>query len=75
MRLNTESLGQRRRSRAEAIGGSPVGGGLDRAPQRLVITHQLVEIGSATWDLRVRPVADGGAESRCIHLLDEVAEG
>jgi hypothetical protein len=56
-------------------GGAPAGGGLDRAPQRLAITHQLVEIGCATWDLCERPVADGGAESRHIHLLEEIAEG
>jgi hypothetical protein len=49
------------------------GGGLDRAPQRLAVTHQLIKIGCTTWDLGDRPVADRSAESCHIHLAEEVA--
>ena len=51
------------------------GSGFDRAPQRLAITHQLVKIGSPTWDLGNRPVADGSSEGCHVHLAEEVAEG
>ena len=52
----------------------PTGGGLDRASQRLTVTDELLEIGCTTWDLGDRPVADGSAESRHVHLVEEVAE-
>jgi hypothetical protein len=45
------------------------------AAWRFPITHQLVEVGCASCHLGERPVADGGAESRHIHLLEEIAEG
>jgi hypothetical protein len=54
---------------------TPTGGGLDRASQRLAVTDELLEIGCTTWDLCDRPVADGSAESRHVHLVEEVAEG
>ena len=51
------------------------GGGLDRAPQRLSIIHQLIKIGCTTWDLGDRPVPDRSAESCHVHQAEEVAEG
>ena len=53
----------------------PASGGHDRTPQRFPITHQLVEVGCACWDLCERPVADGGTESRHLHLVADVADG
>jgi hypothetical protein len=49
--------------------------GLDRASQGLAVTHQLIEIRCTTRDLGDRPVADRSAESRHVHLAEEVAEG
>jgi hypothetical protein len=51
------------------------GRGLDRAAQRLAVTHQLVEITCPTWDLSDRPVADRGAQGGDIQLMEEVPEG
>ena len=50
------------------------GGGHDRAPQGLAITHQLIEIRCTIWDLLDRPVTNGSAESGHIHVFEEVAE-
>jgi hypothetical protein len=47
---------------------------LDRAPQGLAVTDQLVEIGCATRDLGNCPITDGGAESGHDHLQEEIAE-
>ena len=49
--LNTASRGECSRSRPEAIRGSATGRGLNRAPQGLAITDQLVEIACPTMDL------------------------
>ena len=51
------------------------GGGLDRAPQGLAVTHQLIEIRCTAWDLGDRQVTDGSTQGRHIHLVEEVAEG
>jgi hypothetical protein len=50
-------------------------GGLNRAPQGLAITDQLIEIGCSTWDLGNGPITDGTTESRHVHLLKERAKG
>jgi hypothetical protein len=55
--------------------GSITGCGLDRAPQRLAVADQLIEICCTTWDLSDRPVANRGSESRDVHMVEEVAEG
>ena len=49
------------------------GRGLDRTPQGFAVTHQLIEICCATWDLGDRPVTDRGAQGCHVHLI-EVAE-
>ncbi len=54
--------------------GTPAGRGLDRTPLGFAVTHQLVEIRRATWDLGDRPVTDGRAQACHVHLLEEVAE-
>ena len=72
--LNTASPGQCRRSRPEAIRGSATGRGLNRAPQGLAITDQLVEIACPTWDLSNCPVPDCGAQGSHVNLPKEVAE-
>ena len=54
--------------------GSPTGGGLNGAPERLAVTHQLIEILCTTWDLGDRPVTDRSTQGRHIHLVEEVAE-
>ena len=51
------------------------GYGLDRASQGLAVTDQLIEIRCTTGVLGDRPVADRSAESRHVHLAEEVAEG
>ena len=50
------------------------GGGLDRAPQGLSITDQLVEIDCPARDLGDRPVTDCSAQCCHINLVEEVAE-
>ncbi len=42
--------------------GTPAGRRLDRTPQGFAVTHQLIEIRCATWDLGERPVTDRGAQ-------------
>jgi hypothetical protein len=42
--------------------GAPAGLGLDPTPQCLILTHQLIEIRCAIWDLGDRPVTDRGAQ-------------
>ena len=37
-------------------------------------THKLIEIRCTTWDLGERPVADGRAQERNIHLQEVIAE-
>jgi hypothetical protein len=54
---------------------SATGGGVDRAPQRLAVAHQLIEIRCAARDLGNGSVADCRTEDGDIHLLEEVAEG
>ena len=51
------------------------GCGLDRASQGLAVTDQLNEICCTTGDLGHGPVADRSAESRHVHLAEEVVEG
>ncbi|MEB3318194.1 MAG: hypothetical protein VKO39_08675 [Cyanobacteriota bacterium] len=51
------------------------GCGLDRASQGLAVTHQRIEIRCTTGDLIDRPVSNRSAESRHVHLAEEVAEG
>jgi hypothetical protein len=51
------------------------GCGLDRASQGLAVTHQLIEIRCTIGDLGDRPVPDRSAESRHVHLAEEVAKG
>ena len=72
--LNTASPEQCRRSRPEAIRGSATGRGLNRAPQGLAITDQLVEIACPTWDLSNCPVPDCGAQGSHVNLPEEVTE-
>jgi len=50
------------------------GGGLNRAPQCLAITDQLLKIRCAIRDLSDRPLTDGGAQRRHDHVQEEVAE-
>ena len=52
----------------------PTGGGLNGAPKRLAVTHQLIEISCPTRDLGDRPVTDFSTQGRHIHLAEEVAE-
>jgi hypothetical protein len=54
--------------------GTAAGRGLNRSPQGLAITHQLIEIRCTTWDLRDRPVTDRSAQGFHVHLMEEVAE-
>ena len=54
--------------------GAPAGRGLDRTPQGLAVTHQLIEICCAAWDLSDRPVTDRAAQGWHVDLLEEVAE-
>ena len=54
--------------------GPSAGGGLNGAPQRLAVTHQLVKILCATWDLGDRTVTDRRTQGRHIHLVEEVAK-
>ncbi len=54
--------------------GTTASRGLDRTPQGLAVTHQLIEIRCATGDLGDCPVTDCSAERRHVHLLEEVAE-
>ncbi len=49
-------------------------GGLNRSPQGLAVTHQLIEIRCATLDLGHRPVTDRRAQRRQVHRMEEVAE-
>jgi len=53
---------------------TPAGRGLNRAPQALTVTHQLIEIRCTTKDLGDRPVANRSAQRRHVHLVEEVAE-
>jgi hypothetical protein len=46
----------------------------NRAPQRLAITDQLVEITCSPWDLGDHPVTDRSTQCRHVHLQEEVAE-
>jgi hypothetical protein len=69
----TESSGVERHLGNECR--ATTGGGHDRAPQGLAVTHQLIEIRYTTWDLGNSSVANGSAESRDVNLADEVAEG
>ena len=55
--------------------GSPTGGGLNGAPERLAVTHELIEIRCTAWDLGDHPVTDRSTQGRHIHLVEEVAEG
>ena len=50
------------------------GGGLDRSPQGLSITDQLVEIACPARDLGDHPVTDCSAQCCHINLVEEVAE-
>ena len=59
---------------AGAIRGTPAGRGLNRAPQGLTVTHQLIEIRGTTRDLGDRPVANRSAQRRHVHLVEDVAE-
>ena len=54
--------------------GAAAGGELDRASQGLAVTHQLIEISCATWDLGDCPVTNRSAQRRHVHLVEEVAE-
>lgn len=54
--------------------GSPTGGGLNGAPERLAVTHQLIESPCIARDLGDRPVTDRSSQGRHIHLVEEVAE-
>ena len=69
-----ESPGQCRRSRPEAICRATTGGGHDRAPQGLAVTHQLIEISCTTWDLSNCPVPGCVAQGSHVNLPEEVAE-
>ncbi len=55
-------------------GRTAAAGRLNGAPQGLAVTHQLVEIRCAAWDLCNGPVTDRSAQFRHIHLQEEVAE-
>ena len=50
-------------------------GGLNRAPESLAVTDQLIEITCPTWDLGDGPIPDSGADGSHVHLQEEVAEG
>ncbi len=54
--------------------GAPAGRGLNRPPQGLAVTDQLIEIRCTIWDLGYRPVTDRAAQGWHVDLLEEVAE-
>ena len=49
--------------------GTSTGRGFDRPPQPCAVTHQLVEIRCAAWDLGDRPVTDCRAQGCHVHLV------
>ena len=51
------------------------GCGFDRASQGLAVTHHLIEIRCTIGYLGDGPVPDWSAESRYVHLAEELAEG
>ncbi len=53
---------------------APTGYRHERPSKGFLITHQLMEICCATWDLGDRPVTDRRAQRRYVDLMEEIAE-